>query len=140
MKVLSLALAFTVFSAGQPTEQAVVGSWTAKFEGRTFVRLNITAVNGVIGGAMSLGSIQVDPQGAVKSVETAPTVLTPIFDVVRKGSIVTFFMKEGNDPDEFQLHLREDGSADLHVVLTEADRKEMAEAGVPALKPIRLLR
>jgi hypothetical protein len=138
MKTLFMAFAIAALSLAQPADQQIVGSWTAKFEGRTFVRLEITSVNGVFGGGMSLGNIQLDPQGALKSVETAPSVLTPIFGVVRKGSIVTFFMKEGSDADEFQLRLREGADADLHFILNEADRKEVAESGVPLPKPIRL--
>jgi len=140
MKAVLVALAITALSVVQPAEQPIVGSWTAKFEGRTFIRLEITSVNGMLGGGMSLGNIQVDPQGVVKTVETAPSILTPIFGIVRNGSIVTFFMKEGNDTDEFELRLRENADADLHFILNEADRKELAAAGVPPPKPIHLSR
>ena len=140
MKALSIALAITALSVAQPVEQPIVGSWTATFDGRTFIRLEITSVTGALGGGMSLGNIEVDPQGMVKSVETAPSILTPILGVVRKGSIVTFFMKEGNSTDEFQLRLRASADADLHFILNDADRKELAEAGVPPPKPIHLSR
>jgi hypothetical protein len=54
MKVLFMAVAITALSAGQPASGEVAGAWTAEFEGRTFIRLDIKTVNGAIAGAVDL--------------------------------------------------------------------------------------
>jgi hypothetical protein len=138
MKALCLAFAITALFAGQPANGPIAGSWTAQFEGRTFIRLEITTVDGSVTGGISLGNFEVDPQGMVKRADVAPVSLKPIFGATRKGATVTFFMKDGNDTDQFELHLVENGDADLHVVLNDEDRKELAAEGVPLPKPIRL--
>ena len=133
-----LALAITALVAGQPANEPIAGSWTAKFEGQTFIRLEIEAANGAIAGGISLGNFQVDSQGVVKGADAAPQNLKPIFGVTRKGTIVRFLMKDGNDPDQFELRVLENGDADLHFLLNDEDRKELAAEGVPLPKPIRL--
>jgi hypothetical protein len=138
MKTLYLAVAITVLSVVQSASGAIAGSWTAKFEERTFIRLELKTVNGAIAGGLSVGNIQVDPQGVVNRADPAPSRLTPIFDVTRKGSTVTFFTKDGNDTDKFELRLLENADADLHFLLNDEDRRELAANGVPIPKPIRL--
>jgi hypothetical protein len=92
----------------------------------------------VIGGGLSLGNFEVDPKGVVRRADAAPPNLTPIFGATLKGSIVTFFRKDGRDTDQFELHLLENADADLHFPLNEEDRTELAASGVPLPKPIRL--
>lgn len=111
---------------------------TATFEGRTFIRLELKTVNGAITGGIRLGNIEVDPQGMVKRADAAPLNLIHIFDVTRKGATVTFFIKERADTDQFELRLLQNGDADLHFVVNDEDRKELAASGVPLPKPIRL--
>ena len=138
MKALSMVLAITALSLGQPGKTPIAGSWTAKFEGRTFIRLELKTVNGAIAGGISLGHLEVDRQGAVKTADAAPPNLTPILDATLKGSTVTFSIKEGNDTDQFELRLLENADADLLILVNEEDRKELAADGVPSPKPIRL--
>jgi hypothetical protein len=138
MKALYMALAITAISAGQPVSGPIAGSWTAKFEGRTFIRLEMKTVNGGISGGMSLGNFEVDKQGVVRRADVAPVNLTNIFGATRKGSTVTFFRKDGNDTDQFELRLLENADADLHFLLNDEDRKELAASGVPLPKPIRV--
>ena len=140
MKTLCMAVAITALSMGQPAGRPLAGSWTAMFEGRTFIRLEIKTVDGAIAGAISLGSFEVDPQGLVRRADAAPPQLMPIFGVTMKGSTVTFFTKEVNDPDRFELRLLENADADLHIFVEEEDRKELAASGIPVPKPIRLTR
>ena len=93
-----------------------------------------------IAGGISLGNIEVDPQGVVKRATAARLNLTPIFGVTRKGATVTFFIKEGKDTDQFELRLLENGDADLHFLLNDEDRTKLAAEGVPIPKPIHLQR
>ena len=138
MKALSLAFAITALSAGQTTSGPVAGSWTAKFDGRTFIKLEIKTVDGAISGGISLGNFEVDRQGAVKRAEAAPPKLKPIFGVTLKGSTMRFSIKDVNDTDQFELRLLENDEADLQMILNDEDRKELAASGVPVMKPIRL--
>ena len=140
MNALSATLALTVLLAAQPTNQPIDGSWTATFEGRTFIKLEIKTVNGALGGGISLGNIELDAKGVVRRVEVARPSLTPIFDVKRKASSVTFSIKEGEGTDHFELRLLAKGDAELHFVLTDEDRRELKSEGVPLPKPIRLTR
>ena len=139
MTMLCMAAALTVLSSGQAAAAAFTGSWTAKFEGRTFIKLEIQAVNGTFAGGISLGNFQVDAQGMVKGADASRDRLIPIFGVTQKGSTLTFFIKEGNDTDQFEMRLATT-DAELHFLLNEADRQALADSGGTAPKPIRLTR
>lgn len=95
MKVLCLALTIAALSTVQPASGPSAGSWTAAFERRTFIRLDIKTVDGAIAGGISLGNIEVDQHGVVSRADVAPLTLTPISGVTMKGSIVTFARKDG---------------------------------------------
>ena len=140
MKTLTLLIALTAVVAGQTGGGPIAGSWTAQFEGRTFLRLELKTVNGTITGGMSVGNIEVDGQGALRRVDESPRDLTPIFDVTQRASTLTFYRKDtpASAPDRFELRLLEAGHAELQFVLSEADRKELAASGIPAPKPIFL--
>ena len=139
MTALCLALAIPVLLLGQSPSGPIAGSWTATFEGRTFIRLELKTVSGAITGGIRLGSnLEIDRQGMVKRADAAPLDLKPIFGATRKGATVTFFFKDGNDTDQFELRVLENGDADLHVLLNDEDRKALAAEGVPLPKPIRL--
>ena len=140
MKSMCLALAISLPLIGQPADRPIAGSWTAKFEGQTFIRLELNTVNGAITGGLRLGNIEVDRQGKVKRVDPAPSKLTPIYDITRKGSTLRFFTKDGNDRDQFELRVLKNGDADLEFLPTDDDRKELAAEGVPVPKPIRLIK
>ena len=137
MRSLVLALALTT-AAGQSGVATVAGTWTADFAGRTFVRLNLNDKGGTITGAMSLGDVEFDKQGAVSRAEPAPPDLKPISDVTRRGATLTFSRKDETDVDRFEVRFLEKGRAELRLLLTDADRKELAAMGIPVLKPIAL--
>src|SRR5687767_12821417 len=103
MKVLCMALTIAALSTTQPASAPISGSWTAAFEGRTFIRLDVKAVGGGYAVSISLGSFEVDPQGLVSRADAAPLTLTPISGVTMKGSTLTFVSKDGNDTDRFEL-------------------------------------
>ena len=142
MKTLALVVAMTAVSACQSGSGAIAGTWTAQFEGRTFLRLELKTANGAITGGMSVGNIEVDHQGALRRVGELPRDLMPIFDVTQRASTVTFSRKDSanSDPDRFELRLLEAGHAELQFLPSDADRKELAASGVPTPKPIPLAR
>lgn len=138
MKTLVLVVAMAWLSVGQSGAAAIAGIWTAESAGRTFIRLEIKNVNGTITGGISVGDIEVDPQGVVSRAGEPPQTLTPISGVALRGSVLSFSRKDGDDMDHFELRLLREGSAELQFMLTEADRRELAAGGIPTPKPIRL--
>ena len=72
MLAMALVAAFSTVSAGQTDGASIAGSWTARFEGRTFLRLELKTENGTITGAMSMGNIEVDKQGALSRADESP--------------------------------------------------------------------
>jgi hypothetical protein len=46
-----------------------LGTWQAKFQGTTFMTINLVEKNGHLAGSASIGDIQADPSGAIKSVD-----------------------------------------------------------------------
>ncbi len=135
MKALVLTVAVAVLSNGQQGER-INASWLAEFEGRTFIRLELKTINDMITGGISLGNFEVDAQGLVRRVDDASPSLTPISDVTRRASTVTFFQKGGDD--HFEFRLLDTGGADLELILDDEAREELAASGIPMPKPIRL--
>jgi hypothetical protein len=140
MKTLALVLLLAADTAGQAVSPSVTGSWTGQFERRTFLRLELKSVSGSITGGMSIGDIQVDKQGELRSVKEAPRDLTPIVDAIDHGATVTFSRKDGDDTDRFELRLIDASHAELRFLLSESDREALATEGVPAPKPISLVK
>ena len=138
MNAIALTVGIACLTAGQSGTAPAVGTWTAQFDGRTFIKLELKTAGGTIAGGLSIGDIEVDDKGALRRVGEMPPKLTPIFDVVQKGSTLTFARKESTDIDRFQLRLVDDKRAELLLLLSEADRKDLAAEGIPAPKPILL--
>ena len=152
MPAALLATALVALSLGQTLEW-YGGTWIAELAGTTYVRLELRVSNGALGGQIGLGDIEVDSKGDVRTAAAAPRVLTPIFDVVvtqpylaarstsvaRGESILSFSRKDGDDTDHFELKLAGDQAA-LSFLLTDADRRELAEIGGGVPKPFRLKR
>ena len=140
MTTLALLIAIAAVSAVQSGLSPITGSWTAQFEGRTFLRLDLNTVDGRLTAAMAVGNIELDKEGALRGVRELPREFRPIFDVTRRASTVTFFRKDTADstPDRFELRLLDTGDAELHVLLSDEDCREFAANGVPPPKPIRL--
>jgi hypothetical protein len=44
------------------------GAWQAKFQGTTFMTIDLVVKNGRLSGSTSFGDIQADPSGAIKTV------------------------------------------------------------------------
>jgi hypothetical protein len=74
----------------------------------------------------------------VRRVDGLPPGLKPISDVTQRGSSLVFLVKEGDEPDRFEFRLVEGGRAELHLLLNEADREELAASGIPTPRPILL--
>ena len=113
------------------------GTWTAEFQGITFVRFELGVSNGKPGGRISLGNIEVNAEGGLRAASPAPERLTEVFDVTVRGGVVAFSHKDSHDIDRFELRQAGD-HAELWFLLPEETRKELAAEGIPVPKPFAL--
>ena len=132
-----LATALVIGSAQTPTK-SFEGTWTGEHAGQTFVRLELQGAGAAMSGRISLGDIQLDTTGQVKSAKAPKGAATPIFDVVERAGKLTFARKDGSDTDRFELTLIDATNADLTFVTTEEIRKELKSQGISDFKPFRL--
>ena len=138
MTTLTLFVALTVGGVQAPA--SFDGNWIAEYRGTTHVRLTLRTVDGVTSGTISLGDMEVDENGAVKKVAEAPKAMKPIIDVRRRGAILAFALKSSDEtPDQLEVSVVGDG-LELTLVLSDEERREFADEGIPIPKPIRLKR
>ncbi len=135
---VALALAAAPGLAGQNAGQDYAGIWIAEHAGTTFARLELTADRGALAGRLGLGNIEVDKQGQVSKVTSAPKDLTPLSQVAVRESRLTFSLKEGESIDQFQMRIVGSSAAELEYLPTDAFKKELAADGIPVPKPILL--
>jgi hypothetical protein len=140
MRALILAVTIAAIPATQQDTTAIAGSWTAEFNGRTFIRLELRVVSGALTGSLSTGELQVDEQGGIRQVGEAPRSPLPIFDVTHQSATVTFSRKDVHDTDRFEFRVVDDSRGELRLILTDEVRKELAADGIPLPKPIILAR
>ena len=127
-----------IVSAIQSPNKAFEGTWTAEHAGQTFVRLELQGAGAATAGRLSLGDIELDKTGQVKTAHASKRPATPIFDVSERAGTLRFARKDGRGTDRFELKLIDPTSADLTFVLTDEMRKEMASLGIAEFKPVRL--
>ena len=139
MPALMLIMALTVVSLQSPPP--FDGNWIAEYRGATHVRLTLRTVDGVTSGTISLGDMEVDENGAIVKAAEAPKAMKAITDIRlrRNGAILAFVLKEGENPDQFEVAVVR-GSLELTLVLSDEERREFAAEGIPIPKPIRLTR
>jgi len=138
MKPAILLATALVIGAAQTSSRSFAGTWTAEHANQTFVRLELQGAGPALGGRISLGDIELDTNGHVKTAKAAPRDATPIFDVVERADRLTFAHKDGRDTDRFELKLVDASTAELTFVLTDATRRELVTQGISEFKPITL--
>ena len=138
MKPALLLATALVIGATQTSNQSFAGMWTAEHGGQTFVRLDLQVTGNAIGGQLSLGDVEVDKTGALKTVKAATREPKPIFDVVERAGKLTFAHKDGEETDRFEMKLIDASTAELALVITEDMRQEMASEGISDFKPFKL--
>src|SRR5262245_33858445 len=138
MKALAFLVAAVVAAGSQTSSASAAGSWTAQFQGRTFIRLELKTTGRTLSGGISLGDFEVDKAGALTKAAEAPRDLKPIADVRQSGSTVTFAVKDIDETDHFELRVIDASHAELKLVLSAEALKELAADGIPAPKPIAL--
>jgi hypothetical protein len=138
MNSLAFALLIATAATVQSGAASLAGQWTATYDGKTFARLELKPAGDEFTGGLSLGNIEVDNKGAVIRVAEAPRSLAPIFDVARRDALILFSRKDGESVDRFELKPIDATHAELRLLLSDADRRDLAAIGVPAPKPITL--
>ena len=138
MTRMMLTLLICTTALAQSGAASLSGQWTATYDGKTFARLELKPAGDVFTGGLSLGNIEVDNKGAVSRVAEAPRTLAPIFDVARRDALILFSRKDGESVDRFELKAIDATHAELRLLLSDADRRDLAAIGVPAPKPITL--
>src|SRR5258708_466123 len=140
MHTAALLVATVVSVLGQANTQPFAGTWTADYSGRPIVRLELQTRDGAMTGSIQLANIHVDATGEVETVLSDLSARAPLIDVSVRNRTVMFARRDGGDTDHFELTMSDAGIAALLFVPSEADRKELADNGIPLPKPIRLTR
>ncbi|HEY7473859.1 MAG TPA: hypothetical protein VH679_02540 [Vicinamibacterales bacterium] len=135
--VVSMVLVVSVQTPPPASAGSYAGTWIAEFSGTTYIRLELQGTDAAVTGRISLGNIEVDAQGQVAKAQAA-RAFRPLLDVVRRESHLAFASKDEHDLDRFELRLLAADSAELTLLLSDEDRKEVAAAGIPVPKPFRL--
>jgi hypothetical protein len=115
------ALAFCQESTGVKRSDAhnpssFVGTWSGKFDGRTFTILKLDVVDHKIVGTISIGQINVGADGEVNEVTSEAKDETKILDPQETGDSLSFKAKDGEDVNVLELKLLGDGKAELKSV------------------------
>lgn len=141
MDYLVLAAVFAIIPTVQTNTAA--GVWTAEFNGKTFVKVALHVEGAALAGRISESDFRLDDNGDLQSVGTLPADGQRIFNVKQDGATVTFSARDGDDTNNFEFRVRDDGRAELRLLLTEKFRAELAASGIPQTwisKPIVLTR
>jgi hypothetical protein len=138
---ITLVIALIASTLGQvPDVQRFAGRWAADHDGRPVVRLDLRMNAGTLGGSIQLADIHVDARGEVETVQSGLSAAAALFDVTSRSGALAFSRRDGNDIDQFELRVIDDRAAELRLIPSDADRRELASNGIPVPKPIRLTR
>jgi hypothetical protein len=132
----------TVVMLVQAPASKYVGTWTAELGGRTYVRLELKrGASGALEGQMDLArNVQVDARGEVNRVSEEMQGAAPLLNLRATNAVLSFSRKDGNDTNRFELRVTGTDAAELMPVLTEMDRRELAENNTPPIKALHLKR
>jgi hypothetical protein len=133
-----LALVFVALLFGQPGN-ALNGHWIAEFQGTTYVRLALTEGTTVPQGTMSIGpNIHVDDEGNVDGVTAASSTPSRMLDMRWNDGVLSFGINDGPDVDRFEFQLVDAHHAELALILSGEERRQLTAEHVPLPKPFRL--
>ena len=117
MRTLAVAVLLATVSAGQTAAPSIAGTWTAQFEGRTFVRLELKTTNGVYRGHAQPGRrrsrrARCGPARERGAARSHPHLRCPAARLHRGVS-----RKEGDDTGRFELRLVDTSHAELLLLI-----------------------
>lgn len=133
-----LATAFVALVLGQPGD-VLNGSWTASFQGTTYLRLTFAGGVTMPQGTMSIAdSIHGDDAGNVDNVIVGSFAPTRMLDVGWSDGVLSFSINDGPNVDRFEFRLIDATHAELAMMLSEEERRQAAAEQLPLPKPFRL--
>lgn len=115
----------------RPNPRAFVGTWTASFEGKTFMKLHFAMKNGKLTGRMSNGEVTMNADGSIAAVTVSPGE-DPV--TILKVEHNTVYMLHGaKHPLHFVVRLQDKTHAEIEIL-------SPSPAGVAKPKPIVLVK
>ncbi len=134
-----LAMACLAVTIAQPFDQ-YSGRWTAEYHGTTYVRLVLGSTSdGAPQGVMSIGeSIHVDARGEVDGATEAPAPPTPMLNLRWNGTVLSFSVERGDDIRRFEFRPIDATTGELTPIISEEQRRELADDGIAPPKPFRV--
>jgi hypothetical protein len=134
------ALALVALVLGQPG-YVLNGNWTASFQGTTYLRLAFTDGATTPEGTMSIGQrIHVDDQGNIDSVTEASSTPIRMFDVLWNNGALSFGINDGPDVDRFEFRLIDANHAELRLILSAEEQRQVAASEIPLPRPFQLMK
>jgi hypothetical protein len=112
--------------------QPYVGTWCAKFKGKTFVTIVLKKQDGKLTGTGSHSEIQVDKNGELTSAEQLDGS-EPILEAKLTNGILRLTIKEEDSQDLIQFEMKLTGA-------NQAELRILAPPDVPVPKPWKLER
>ena len=137
---LALVVAAIASALGQPGSQPFTGRWAADHHGRPIVRLDLRMNGDALRGWIQLADLHLDAQGEVETVLSELPQAATLLDVTTRGQTVAFSRRDGNDIDHFEMSVIDDRTAELRFPASDAERRQLADDGIPLPRPIRLTR
>jgi hypothetical protein len=132
------AIAFLGLVLGQPGN-VPNGNWAANFQGTTYVRLAFVDGATAPQGTMSIGqNINVDDEGNVDSVTAASSTPTRMLDIRWNDGVLSFGINDGPDVNRFEFRLIDAKHAELALIFSGEERRQLAAEQIPVPKPFRL--
>lgn len=139
--MIMLLLGLLGIASLQPAAAGMSGTWVADHRGTTYIRIELSAVDGTLAGKMATGTVHFDKNGDVdEAAAPASMTMTPLLEVTLDGTSLSFATHEGNDTDHFRLTVVGADQAELTFILTEELLEELKDEGIPVPKPFRLRR
>jgi len=138
---IALFVAVIASTLGQSSDvQPFAGRWAADHAGRPVVRLDLRMTAGTLSGSIQLADIHVDARGEVETVMSGLSADSTLNDIASRSGALAFSRRDGNDIDHFEMRVLDDHEAELRLIPSDADVRELTANGIPMPKPIRLTR
>jgi hypothetical protein len=112
--------------------QPYVGTWLAKFKGKTFLTIELKKQNGKLTGTVSHADFQVDKNGELTTAEQRDGS-DPIFEAKMTNGMLRITIKEEDSQDLIQFEMKLTGT-------DQAELRILAPPDVPTPKPWKLER
>jgi hypothetical protein len=121
-----LARATSLQAAPGPSNgtQAFAGTWHWMFKGRSFSTMILTPDGTGFRGSVTGSKIALDDQGYLSKADPSDdSTPSPITKTVMEASALYVTIRDGNQPFEFLVTLKDDTHAEIHPVAAPANMK-----------------